>query len=176
MLKKSKNCRVCKVSLSQSNSTYYRLRNYIYLCNDCDKEQKRIWAANKYKNNPSQSAKRMLDWQHKNALSSPVKHKCSQMYSSSLKRAKILGISHNITTEQLILIAPSHCPILKFNINYLSKRKDKYSPSLDRINPNEGYIIGNIQIISYLANLMKSFANEEELINFSDWVNSSRNT
>jgi len=165
-----KKCRVCDIKLSVNNATYYNLRNYIYLCHECNREQKRIWAAEKYKKNPSESAKKTLEWSHKNARSNPIKHKCSQMRSSSHKRAEILGIEHNFDSKYLISIAPTICPVLKFDIDYLSKSKNKNSPSLDRINPNEGYIIGNVQIISYLANLMKSFANKEELINFANWV------
>jgi hypothetical protein len=164
-----KNCRVCEVPLSKDNCGYYRLRNYIYLCNICNREQKRKWAFDKYKKNSSVAAKRVLDWTKENSLKNPVKHKCSQMYSSSRKRAKILNISHDINSTYLISIAPQVCPILNIKLDYLSKEKSKNSPSLDRINPDVGYIVGNVHIISYLANLMKSNATTQELISFGKW-------
>ena len=37
------------------------------------------------------------------------------------------------------------------------------SPSLDRINPNLGYIKGNVWVISYRANMIKNNATLEEL-------------
>ena len=49
----------------------------------------------------------------------------------------------------------------------------KYSPSLDRIDPNKGYVKGNVQVISRLANIMKSNASPEELRAFANWVNTN---
>ena len=107
-----KKCRICSNTLDIHNSTYYRLRNYIYLCNDCDRDEKRKWAANNYKKNPSKSAKKSLDWSHKNSLVNPIKNKCNQMSASSYKRAKILNIPYNINSAYLFSIAPSICPVL----------------------------------------------------------------
>lgn len=43
------------------------------------------------------------------------------------------------------------------------------SPSLDRIDPTRGYVRGNIQIISNLANRMKNNAKDEQLLRFSHY-------
>lgn len=43
------------------------------------------------------------------------------------------------------------------------------SPSLDRIDPNVGYLPENIQIISNLANRMKNNASDEQLLRFSHY-------
>lgn len=169
-MKKVKKCRKCKKTLGLHNSTYYRLRNYIYLCNNCDREEKRIWAFKKYKKNPQLAIEKVTSHDRKSFLENPIKYKCKKMCYNSKKRATIMQISHNCTIDYLLSIAPKICPILKIDLNYLSIKKDKNSPSLDRIDPQKGYIIGNVQIISYLANLMKSFANKEDLINFAEWV------
>jgi hypothetical protein len=42
-----------------------------------------------------------------------------------------------------------------------------YSPSLDRIDNNKGYIKGNVEVISWKANIMKSNASPEELVEFA---------
>lgn len=41
---------------------------------------------------------------------------------------------------------------------------------LDRISPELGYIVGNVQIISLLANTMKNEANASEMRQFAEWA------
>lgn len=71
------------------------------------------------------------------------------------------------------IIIPDICPIMGININTNSGKSGAYknSPSLDRIDNNKGYIKGNIQVVSQLANSMKGAASVEELQMFADWVN-----
>lgn len=83
-------------------------------------------------------------------------------------RAKEFNIPFNISSEDIIL--KKVCPILKFELKYDNITSDKFSPSLDRIDPNLGYTKGNIEIISMLANSMKSNANVDELITFSNSI------
>lgn len=87
------------------------------------------------------------------------------LISSAKKRANELNLPFNIRYDDILL--PEICPILDKKINYNSNISTNYSPSLDRIDPKLGYIKGNIQVISKLANSMKSNANREELKAFS---------
>jgi hypothetical protein len=48
--------------------------------------------------------------------------------------------------------------------------QSRTSPSLDRIDSTLGYTKGNIQVISWLANTMKTNASIEELKLFAKWV------
>ena len=59
---------------------------------------------------------------------------------------------------------PSHCPVLGVELNYFSEIVSNNSPSLDRFDPNGGYVKGNVILISMRANRLKMNANPEELM------------
>ncbi len=44
------------------------------------------------------------------------------------------------------------------------------APSIDRINPNEGYVLGNVAIISARANWVKSDGSFEEHQRIADYL------
>ena len=78
-----------------------------------------------------------------------------------------------IELEKEDIIIPTHCPVLgiELKLSELSKNGGApYSYSLDRINPELGYIKGNVMVMSHLANSMKNNATKEQLISFSNWV------
>jgi hypothetical protein len=85
------------------------------------------------------------------------------MWCSASKRAKIKNIPFAILPTDIPEI-PSLCPVLGIE---LKQSKDKYnldaSPSLDKIEPQKGYVLGNIRIISHKANKLKSNATVNEL-------------
>jgi hypothetical protein len=60
----------------------------------------------------------------------------------------------------------THCPLLGLELSYASytttRTPDNYA-SLDKIDPNKGYILGNVQIVSFRANTLKNSATLEEL-------------
>jgi hypothetical protein len=58
---------------------------------------------------------------------------------------------------------PNKCPILKVPLVCSTR----YSPSIDRIYPDKGYVKGNIAVISTLANSMKANATPDELLIFA---------
>lgn len=67
---------------------------------------------------------------------------------------------------------PSHCPIFgtKFEIGSGSAMQSDVSPTLDRVIPELGYVRGNLAIISWRANRLKSDANAEELRRIAEWL------
>lgn len=58
---------------------------------------------------------------------------------------------------------PSHCPILGIPLFKGKSGGEANSPSLDRIEPELGYVPGNIVVISNRANRLKSDATIDEL-------------
>ena len=76
-------------------------------------------------------------------------------------RAKAKNIPFDITVEDVII--PETCPVLGIQLQIGEKIVCNNSPTLDRIKPELGYVKGNIQVLSYRANLLKSNATIEEL-------------
>ena len=79
------------------------------------------------------------------------------------------GIVFNILSYKDLPKVPKYCPILDIPLYVGDKVSTDNSPTLDRIDNDNGYIKGNIQIISRKANQMKSngdFKDIEMLYNF----------
>jgi hypothetical protein len=93
-----------------------------------------------------------------------------KMLQRAKGRAKQKGLEFDLTVKDIII--PKHCPILGIELICKSGTSggQKNSPALDRINSNGGYTKDNVQVISHLANMMKSHATKEELIKFANWI------
>jgi hypothetical protein len=73
-------------------------------------------------------------------------------------------------------IAPAKCPV--FNRRFVDRGVgfSPWSPSIDKIDPAKGYVRGNVQVISMLANAMKRNATPAQLRQFAEWVLSTGDT
>jgi hypothetical protein len=62
------------------------------------------------------------------------------------------------------MVIPDTCPLLGIRLEKNKRKGPKAtSPSLDRIDPGQGYVAGNVWVISYRANAIKNDASPEEL-------------
>lgn len=61
------------------------------------------------------------------------------------------------------LKVPTHCPILGIKLQPGSLKQQDNSPSLDRIDSTKGYVKGNVEVISFRANMVKGSSSIEEL-------------
>jgi hypothetical protein len=75
--------------------------------------------------------------------------------------AKRRGIPFTIDRDDIVV--PDVCPVLGIPLRKAVKRMDDNSPSIDRIDSSLGYVQGNIRIISWKANRLKSNATLEDL-------------
>ena len=84
-----------------------------------------------------------------------------KMLSQAKSRARTKNIEFNLNVEDIIL--PDECPLL--NLPFVVGTKEDYEQtySLDRINPNKGYIKENVCWISGRANRIKYNATIKEL-------------
>lgn len=80
-------------------------------------------------------------------------------------KAKQHGIPWDLEIDDLDW--PNKCPYLDIELNYNSDKRADNVASLDRIIPEKGYTKGNVQIISNLANMMKTCATKDQILTFS---------
>ena len=86
--------------------------------------------------------------------------------------AKQNGIVFTITLEYVTSIVKEKCPILNIELTWCSKSKQVTdgSPSLDRIDPEKGYVVGNVAWISNKANRIKNNGTAEEHDKIAKWI------
>lgn len=99
------------------------------------------------------------------------KHWENRLWNNAKRNARVKGKAFDIEVSDLVI--PEYCPILGLALIKGSIEKHKNSnalASLDCINPEKGYIKGNVWVISFLANKMKQNASREELILFANGI------
>ena len=102
----------------------------------------------------------------------PFKYKCT-----NVKRKCVLGdIPFDLDPQYLEDIWTGVCPIFSTRLNkpYHSRSVDrvsKHTCSLDRIVPDKGYVKGNVEWVSNLANSIKQAATADDLYRVANHVN-----
>jgi len=95
----------------------------------------------------------------------------ARLYLSSKASARTRGIEHNLTVLDIRSIMVDTCPLLGVKLTNITGEgkgpRHDANPSIDRIDNSKGYVKGNVQIISTLANKMKQDADRETLLNFA---------
>lgn len=124
-------CQRCKCDLTEETSSPSVVKRGYGECNAC-------------------SAKRMMRYRSRDP-------KRFILYSSRCN-AKVTGVENTLTLVDIPEI-PKYCPVfpwIKLTIKTGQGHKNPAAPSIDRIDPSKGYIKGNIRIISWRANQLKS--------------------
>lgn len=96
-------------------------------------------------------------------INNPARH----MVNVARKTAKKLGLPFDLTPADVFI--PECCPILGVRLECGTRYRKNTSPSLDRIVPSKGYVKGNVIVISWRANRIKSDASIEELRAITDF-------
>ena len=102
---------------------------------------------------------------HNDRINNPAKI----LWRNAKLRARKRSIEFNITVQDIII--PNKCPIYNKAFEYGEKgAPGDWAPTLDRINPNKGYIRDNIAVISYRANTIKNKGTVEDLRKILTWL------
>jgi len=93
-------------------------------------------------------------------------NRAKKLLSKTKERATKEGLPFNLELEDIVI--PTHCPYLGMELtHHLGQGYLDSNSSIDKIIPELGYIKGNVQVISRLANQMKNSATSEQLLTFA---------
>lgn len=107
-----------------------------------------------YRLNPQQDLAKQKQWK--------INNQEKYLLQGARARSKKYNVPFDIDVSDIQI--PSHCPYLGIKLEPFSEWS---SPSLDKIRPELGYVKGNVQVVSTLANTMKSSASIEQLVTFA---------
>jgi len=98
-----------------------------------------------------------------------------QILRRARARAKAKGLPFSLTPADLRI--PERCPVLGVPIKLIDELDrmlyagpTPHAPSIDRLDNTKGYVPGNIRIISFRANSLKSDAKTEEIRALLVWM------
>tara|TARA_Y100000310_G_C20606634_1_gene775834 strand:+ start:627 stop:1139 length:513 start_codon:yes stop_codon:yes gene_type:complete len=140
-------CKTCGESkpVHEYYSASTSIDNCVPDCKQCSRKKFRSYAQNK----------RETDREH-------------YIYTAAYHNAKARGIEFCITVEDIVI--PDVCPYIGTKLIPGATKKThnrRNIPSLDRIDNTIGYVPGNVEVVSWMANLMKGDASPIELLDFA---------
>lgn len=130
---------------------------YRGMCRACEEIQRKEYKANFSLERKAHYLKSKRESAKKNRLLNPQR----QMLHAAKLRSKLKQIDFNLELNDIII--PEVCPVLGIKLAISEQTKSDNSPSLDRIDNAKGYVKGNVQVISWRANHIKTDATLSEL-------------
>ena len=92
----------------------------------------------------------------------------STLLTKAKKRAKANNLPFNLTKDDIDV--PEFCPALGIILKVNDGKLGDCSPTLDRLIPELGYVVGNICVISAKANRIKNNSSFEEMRKIAAWM------
>jgi hypothetical protein len=93
-----------------------------------------------------------------------------ELYLWRLVRERARKNKLPFTIEPSDIVIPEVCPVLGIKLLPCGKRLDDCSPTLDKINNELGYIKGNVSVISWKANRLKSDGTAEDHERIANYI------
>jgi hypothetical protein len=123
------------------------------------------WRANNIKANATidEMSQILINWDKIITKTDQIydnKNRINKMFYHATERAKLKKIPFNI--EKVDIVIPKICPVLNISLSINNRDRETNSPSLDKINNNNGYVKGNVRVISWKANSLKGDATYDE--------------
>ena len=129
------------------------------LCRPCDN--------NRLKKNRNAKKEYYKEYEknYRKAKFNDLSYRLQSLLNASRARARNKNREHTLTKEDLYSLYPAdnRCPVFGFELEWNTSGFRETSPSIDRIDSFKGYTKDNVQIISWKANRIKSYATIEDL-------------
>ena len=143
------------------------LANIGKLCNPCSMSAIGLARAEAKRANPQR--KTIAEYSKRSRqiklAKNPLEFRLKRTLSLAKTRSKVYSLPFDLTLDYLISIYPKDemCPILNVPFVWGTRKNKEFSPSVDRMVPEKGYVKGNVKFISYKANRIKSDSDVETL-------------
>jgi len=158
----TKPCNLCKEEVNKSLFSINRankdgLQNCCRACDKIRQTARRLRCADEIR-------EYSLKYQRNRRLTN-LSYRVQMLLSASKARALKKNREHTLTLEDIKELWPvdNKCPIFNIDFEWNSAGFRETSPSLDRIDSTKGYTKDNVQVISWKANRIKSYATTAEL-------------
>lgn len=119
-------------------------------CVECTLERAEKWRKNPENKGKLRTAR--SDWDRVNP------EKAMLQRCRARARASLMDFNLDITD----IAIPTVCPVLGVELKRSTTKQDS-SPSIDRFDSSKGYVKGNVRVISFRANRLKSDATVDEI-------------
>jgi hypothetical protein len=153
MTEETKVCSNCGLE-KPLNTEHFRYRSkrcvFEAKCRKCQIEENKAYYLNNKEKVKQRKRNRLVDDGRR------------ELWGGARIRAKSKGIPFTITIDDIVI--PEVCPVLGIKLEHGVGYVCDNSPTLDRIIPELGYVVGNIQVISHRANTIKNNASLEDMI------------
>jgi hypothetical protein len=176
-----KTCSKCETTkeLTEFNKDKTKKDGHRSECRECEKEAKKLYRENNkekilekeklyYENNKEkiiESRKLYYENNKEKVLERSrlynENNKEKELLRYARRRARKKDLPFSIVEEDIKI--PDVCPVLGIPLFSGEGHAIDNSPNIDRIIPEKGYVAGNIRVISFRANRIKSNATVEEL-------------
>lgn len=181
----TKRCKRCRKT-KPITEFHYRseLLRHRVECKDCYRALKRA------RIDPEDNRRRVREWQKANPEKRAIQTKrnydnkrsdVSRWIASNLRTTrascKKKGIPCEVTATDLMVLYnqfDGKCDLTKRIMVVGSRGQQRDSLSIDRIEPAKGYVLGNVRLVTYQANMARGMFSDDELYAFCEAVLATR--
>lgn len=172
--RKMKVCTKCgvKKTLSEFNKEKRAKDGHRYACRDCDKKRMEDYLSRIGEEGRKERAAKQRKKRRENPMADRAyqikyrrTHAAKNLIRHARRRAEKKGIPFDLDKHEAEVqarIDKGRCEMTGTKLSLINGRTHD-SPSIDRINPEKGYTIGNIRIVCHLMNCALGDWGEEKL-------------